>query len=133
MAKMKVNVAKTKVNVVKMKVNIVNIKKTLRLILMMCALLSILNWMSYQDIRGNTQEELTREKLTKELAPLPTPVESVMVSHESSGASMVIMPREIVGRIIPVNMAQLFFVLIIGMTGTKLVLVMAKRIGSKAF
>ena len=110
----------------KMKVSRGNIKKTLRLILIMCALLSILNGVSYQDVWADNQQEST-----KELAPVSMPMESIEVTPQPDGGPVVVAPRITAGRIIPVYMAQVFFVLIIGMAGIKLVLVMAEKVGLK--
>ena len=106
----------------KIKVNIGNIKKTLRLILMLCALLSILNGISYQDVWGDASQELTQE-----LAPVPTP--RVVVSPVANETSVADTLGEVAGRIIPVKMAQVFFVIIIGMASIKLVLVVAAKVG----
>ena len=112
---------------VKMKVNIINAKKTLRLILILGAFLSILNGVSYQDVWADSQQEST-----KELAQVPALAEAIRVNAQSmGGASMVIMPKVTSGKVIPVNMARFFFVLIIGMAGIKLVLVMAEKVGLK--
>ena len=128
----------------KMKVSRYNVEDILRLILTTCVLLCILNGVSCQDVWGDVQQvpiavaqepavadQDTQLESQQELAPVPTPAEAIKVSIESNDASMVITPRVTSGRVIPVNMAQVFFVLIIGMAGIKLVLVMAEKVGQK--
>ena len=139
----------------KMKISRHNMKRALRLILMLCAFLSILNCVSYQDVWADTQQEPTKElapvpapvdvneqdnkdetikqdvqqESTKELDPVSMPMESIEVTSQPDGGPVVVAPRVTNGRIIPVYMAQVFFVLIIGMAGIKLVLVMAEKVG----
>ena len=169
----------------KIKVSRYNVEDILRLILMMCVLLSILNGVSYQDVWADTKQEPPQET-TKELAPMPAPAdvyeqdsqakpsegqggqnnsdeqsgiqddgiadtdnqdeivdqdsqqeltqkssEGLRVTPQPDDGPVVITSRVTAGRIIPVNMAQFFFVMIIGMAGIKLVLVMATKVGLK--
>ena len=76
----------------------------------------------------DSQQELTKEP-TQELAQEPS--EGLRVTPQPDGGPVVITSRVTAGRIIPVNMAQFFFVMIIGMAGIKLVLVMATKVGLK--
>ena len=84
---------------------------------------------SGQDTQEETIKQGTQQESTKELAVVSMPMESIEVTPQPDGGPVVVAPRVTNGRIIPVYMAQVFFVLIIGMAGIKLVLVMAEKVG----